>query len=395
MRLLFLADAVFEDLPGGAQTVAQELAAGLATLGHSVTFLVGRHNTSAPDREEQGGIEIVRYPGAGQGMEFVRQGRQAAARLWTEKPFDLIHTHFAYAAVGPKQAIPRTVPRVRTFHGPWDEEGWLEDTQGNMSQTTRIKAMARKQIRARIERRDLAGSDRVLTLSDCFRQIVTQRFSVKMERTETIAGGVDTVRFKPPQDKAQVKRELGLPSNWPLLLSIRRLAPRMGLDRLIAAMPGILAHHPEALLLIGGKGPDRERLERLITQTGLANHVRLLGFISQENLAAYYRASDLFVLPTLALEGFGLVTTEALACGLPVIGTPIGATPEILGALDPRLISPDTTSAGLASAIHSFFAGNWRESLSPECLHSFVLNRYSWEKNVQATEKVYHSLIKY
>lgn len=392
MRLLFLADAVFEDLPGGSRTAARELARGLTARGHSVTFLAGRQNEAAPEREAQDGVRIVRYPGAGRELEFVRQGRQAAARLWAEEPFDLVHTHFAYAAVGPKQAIPRPIPQVRTFHGPWDEEGWLEDTQGHVRLTGRLKAVAKKRLRAQVEARDLAGSDRILTLSDCFRQMVVSRFGIRPEQVQTIAGGTDTARFRPPEDKRQARRELGLPVNRRLLLSIRRLSPRMGLDRLILAMPRILAQHPDVLLLIGGQGPDRERLEGLIMQNRLDQHVRLLGFIPEEKLAMHYGAADLFVLPTLALEGFGLVTTEALACGVPVIGTPVGATPEILSALDPRLIAPDATPAGLAEAVGRFLGSDWQASLLPERLHRFVQVRYSWEAHVRATEAVYHAL---
>src|SRR5207249_11624167 len=61
-----------------------------------------------------------------------------------------------------------------------------------------------------------------------------------------------------------------------------------------------------------------------------------LGFIPDETLPSYYHAADVFVLPTRELEGFGLVTVEALACGTPVLGTPVGATPEVLSGLEDR-----------------------------------------------------------
>ena len=65
----------------------------------------------------------------GRGRSCGREG-EAAARLWAEGGFDVVHTHFAYAALGPLMALPRGVPHVRTFHGPWDVEGWLEDARG-------------------------------------------------------------------------------------------------------------------------------------------------------------------------------------------------------------------------------------------------------------------------
>ena len=70
---------------------------------------------------------------------------------------------------------------------------------------------------------------------------------------------------------------------------------------------------------------------------------------------AQFAAADLFVLPTLAYEGFGMATLEALACGTPVVGTPVGATPEILGPLDPRLLArgvePDALRSAVAEAL--------------------------------------------
>ena len=199
-------------------------------------------------------------------------------------------------------------------------------------------------------------------------------------------------RFRPAKDKTVARQRLGLPPERPLLLSVRRLAPRMGLDNLVRAMPAVVARRPDVLLLIGGKGPERERLERLVAELGLDDHVRLLGFIADDDLAAHYQAADAFVLPTLALEGFGLVTTESLACGTPVLGTPVGATPEILRRLDPRLVLPGVTPAALAEGITAFLEGDWRAELTPERLHRFVRDNYTWDAHVQAVEQVYREV---
>jgi glycosyltransferase involved in cell wall biosynthesis len=163
----------------------------------------------------------------------------------------------------------------------------------------------------------------------------------------------------------------------------------MGLDNLIRAVPAVAARRPDVLLLIGGQGPERGRLERLIHQSGAGGHVRLVGFIPDAQLAAYYQAADLFVLPTLALEGFGLVTAEALACGLPVLGTDVGATPEILRGLDPRLVIPGTGPDALAGAILRFLGGGWAADLSPGRLHGYVRRHYTWDRHVLRTEALY------
>ena len=392
MHILFLADAIFDDIPGGSRVVARELACGLTARGQQVTILAGHQKPGTPDDALLGGVRVVRYHGAGSPLAFVREGRKACARLWAEQPFDVVHTHFSYAALGPLQAVTAHVPHVRTFHGPWDEEGWVEDTTGRQGKLGMAKARLKRSLRRRVEAANLQRSRAVLVLSEHSRGEV-QAFGYPDRNITLIPGGTDIDRFRPAPDKWAVRQSLGLPQDRTLLLSVRRLAPRMGLDNLIRALPTVVAQCPDALLLIGGKGPEREHLEQLAAETGMANHVSLLGFIPDDRLAAHYQAADIFVLPTLALEGFGLVTTEALACGLPVIGTPIGATPEILSGLDDRLISQGTAPEDLAQAILGYLGGDWSADLTPERLYRHVAQRYTWERHVAETEKVYHALL--
>ena len=223
-----------------------------------------------------------------------------------------------------------------------------------------------------------------------------RQYGVGADQMQMVPGGTDTNAFHvlPAQNagKVAVRRKLGLPVNGQILLSVRRLTPRMGLDRLVQAMPEIVARCPEACLVIGGTGPEEAHLRHLIEALSLGAHVRLAGFIPPEKLVSYYQAADVFVLPTLALEGFGLVTTEALSCGLAVIGTPIGATPEILMPLERRLVARSTQPHCLAEAVVGYLQGAWREALTPEHLHDYVLQNYSWERHVARTEQVYLDL---
>lgn len=392
MRILFLADAIFEDIPGGSRVVARELACGLVARGYEVTLLAGRQAPGGMDDSRVGGLRVVRYPGAGNPLAFVREGRQACARLWAERPFDLVHTHFAYAALGPLQALPDGTPHLRSFYGPWDEEGWIADAAERRRPLGRAKARVKRSLRHQVEAANLRRSRAVVVLSEHSRGEV-RAFGYPDRNIHLTAGGTDVRRFMPAKDKAVVRRSLGLPPDRTLLLSVRRLAPRMGLDNLIRALPVIAARCPNALLLIGGQGPERERLERLAAELRMEAHVRLLGFIPDAQLAAHYQAADLFVLPTSALEGFGLVTTEALACGVPVIGTPVGATPDILAGLESRLVTRDSSPSALAEAILAFLEGNWAQSLTPDLLHQFVCERYTWKRHVNAVEAVYEQTI--
>ena len=395
MNILFFADYVFEDHPGGSRVVARELARGLTLRGHSVTFLVRSKDGDPGSDTVRDGSRIVRYAVPPGGLRaYVKAGRDACAWLVATETFDIAHTHFAYSASGPLQALPPSVPHLRTFHGAWHDEGYVEDRQNQRTLKDYAVTQARYLLRRRIEQQNLRRSRAALVLSDYSKRELL-KLSYPDAQITVVPGGVDTERFHPAAlPKSEIRRTLGLPEDRPLLLSIRRLAPRMGLDNLLRALPAVLAARPDILLLIGGQGPERAALEALITRLNLAGNAKILGFIPDDQLVSYYQAADLFVLPTVALEGFGLVTTEALACGLPVLGTDAGATPELLAPLDSRLIVPGATPAALSAGILSFLNdADWPLALTPARLRAYVLENYTWDRHIAQTEHLYTALL--
>lgn len=125
----------------------------------------------------------------------------------------------------------------------------------------------------------------------------------------------------------------------------------MGLDRLIAAMPEVVRAVPDVLLLIAGRGRQEAALRAQVAALGLAAHVRLLGFLPDRDLPLAYRAAEINVVPTLAMEGFGLTAAEAMAAGTPSMVAPVGALPEVVGALSPELIFRGNTPADIAAGL--------------------------------------------
>jgi glycosyltransferase involved in cell wall biosynthesis len=157
-------------------------------------------------------------------------------------------------------------------------------------------------------------------------------------------------------------------------------------------MQEVAAKIPQTLLIIGGHGPLRDKLLALVNHLGLRDHVHMVGFIPEEALVRYYQMADLFVLPSQDLEGFGLVTLEALACGLPVLGTPVGGTQEILTRWDPGFLLSDSRPQSMAQGIidsHRRLAESADQavSISRRC-REFVESHYSWDRNVAALESI-------
>ena len=119
----------------------------------------------------------------------------------------------------------------------------------------------------------------------------------------------------------------------------------MGLSNLVDAMKQVIDREPDAILYIAGKGRLKAQLEAQIASHGLADHVKLLGFVTDAQLPLIYRAADLNVVPTLSLEGFGLVAAEALAAGTPSLVTPVGGLPEVVSGLSPDLVFASSATA--------------------------------------------------
>ena len=120
---------------------------------------------------------------------------------------------------------------------------------------------------------------------------------------------------------------------------IRRLKKRMGIQLLIEAFSHVQKVHPECELLIAGKGDYKVELEKLTASLSLENKVHFLGFLPDDQLKYYYSNSNVCIVPSQDLEGFGLTTAESMACGTPVVATNVCANPEILHNITPELLS--------------------------------------------------------
>jgi phosphatidyl-myo-inositol dimannoside synthase len=139
-----------------------------------------------------------------------------------------------------------------------------------------------------------------------------------------------------PGDDSEIRQSLGLRGKQ-VLLTVGRLDSReryKGQDRVIAAMPTLIAQGHDLIYLIVGGGDDRSRLQDLAREAGVADRVRFLGQLRPEELVEVYRAADLFVMASTG-EGFGISFLEAMACGTPALGLAAGGARDALvdGAL--------------------------------------------------------------
>jgi glycosyltransferase involved in cell wall biosynthesis len=363
--------------PGGLNTYFKSICEQLSE-GNRVQALI----CSDELPEAQGGLELIRAGHPGMAMWKRKDAFQnEAARLMEEGKIDILYTHFAPYGIGPAlEAKKRGIPVVMAFHGPWNEEMKVEG-QG-------IKHYVKTAIAKSIEKKAYRLADRFIVLSETFRDTLHSLYQVPLSKIDIIPGAANVDRFRPAASRLAVRRKLGLPEGATTVLTVRRLVNRMGLLQLLDAWRQVSAQFPNTVLLIGGKGPLREELQRRISDYGLDNKVKLLGYISDADLPAYYQAADLFVVPTQALEGFGLITVEAMATGLPVMATPIGGSREILSKFREDLLFRTEKSEDMTAGLLHVLANREMLPSREEC-REHVLANYTWEAVTGQVESVF------
>jgi glycosyltransferase involved in cell wall biosynthesis len=171
----------------------------------------------------------------------------------------------------------------------------------------------------------------------------------------------------------------------------------MGLENLISAFEIVQNGRRDVLLVIGGEGPLEPTLKNQVNQCELVDSVQFAGYIPDEELPSYYQMADLFILPTNELEGFGLVTVEALASGLPVLGTPVGGTREILTKLGSEYLfddfGPESMAAGILKALNGWARNRAAYKKTSEICRKVAEQYYSWDAHVKRLEELYYSMI--
>jgi phosphatidylinositol alpha-1,6-mannosyltransferase len=155
-----------------------------------------------------------------------------------------------------------------------------------------------------------------------------------------------------PGDGAEMRTAQGLGEKV-ILLSVSRLDANQrykGQDLVISLIPTLRARGRDLVFLIGGSGDDQSRLETLASDQGVAEHVRFLGEVPNDQLLSFYRAADLYLMPSSG-EGFGIVFLEAMACGAPAIGLDLGGARDALGRGLGEAVEPDQLLSAIERAL--------------------------------------------
>jgi glycosyltransferase involved in cell wall biosynthesis len=377
IRTLQLGMGWFAEAPGGLNRVYSELLRQLPQAGVDVLGLVMGSSRVAEETDAQ--VRAVCAPQASLGIRWWRMRRQVGDALRADS-CAVVVTHFALYAF-PILDLLDDRPLVVHFHGPWALEVQREGA-GLLSTALRMR------LEAAVYRRSRA----FIVLSKAFGRVLQERYAVDGGAIHVVPPGVDVDRYVIAGSRCQARIALGWPTERPIVLAVRRLARRMGLEDLIAATDIVRSRFPDVLVLIGGAGRLASELDATIQSCGLAHQVRLLGRIADEQLPLAYQAADLTIVPSVALEGFGLVVPESLAAGTPVLVTPVGGLPEAVEELSPHLVLSQQGATGLADGILHALDGTLPLPSADEC-RAFTRARYDWRAAAEGVARVYRQVL--
>ena len=385
--------AVIGGVDSGGQNVhVAELAAGLVRQGHDVVVYTRLDSPDLRPRVATGaGYDVVHVP-AGPPVPLPKDDLWAhmpefAQQLWRRLPADLpdlLHAHFwmsAWAAI--QLSEPLKLPVVVTFHAL----GSVKRRHQGPSDTSPPE---------RIATEALIGGTCDQIIATCRDEVgELARLGIRRDRTSVVPCGVDVEHFTPgPGGNTQWKLSRSAPFR---LVSAGRLVPRKGVGSVVEAMSEL----PDVELVIaGGDGPadaasnsERERLGMLARKHGAADRIRFVGRMSRGQMADLLRSADVVVC-TPWYEPFGIVPLEAMACGVPVVGSAVGGLLDSVADGRTGILVPPRDPVAIARAVRSLLDSPEQRAAFGRAGRERALAHYTWDRVAASTAQVYAQVIR-
>lgn len=296
------------------------------------------HFPGAPMKEIMSGVKVYRFPYfypyslqriAIEGGVFQNVRKSLLAKLQLplflameliytiqvvrREEIDLIHTHWIVpqGLIGAISGRLLHRPHILSVHG------------------TDVNIAAKSRLLGWVTRIVTRNSGKILTNSTYTRELFISIDPSAESKIEVIPMGVDVKLFQNALNGNPKGK-----SGAPYILYIGRLIDCKGLEYLIEAFAIVLHRIPGVKLIVGGEGPEEERLKQQVAHLGLNESVQFIGLIASPDLSRYYHDATVFVLPSIQTEGqtegLGVVLLEAMACGTPVVGSSVGGIPDII-----------------------------------------------------------------
>ncbi len=360
---------------GGMSVYISELARELGGRGHRVDIYTRAHNGDCrPVIEHCRNVRLIHLGIADNGnlskltlypylSGFFRSLEKF--RTFENRAYDIIHSHYWLSGcLGTRAQNCWNRPHLVTFH----TLGELKNRAGVATREPEIRITSEKELGQTCHR--------VVAPTRGERDSLIRFYGTPGENIGIVPCGVNLELFR-PEEKQLARKRLGFNPDDILLLYVGRFEPLKGLDILLEAVACLKKSNRLRLVIVGGDGannPGNQFLRQKTQDLGIAAKCFFAGPIEQKKLPPYYNSADALVIPS-RYESFGLVGLEALACGRPVISTPVGAMNDILREARAARVIAGISPQSLADEIQSLIAGR---SIPPADEIRESVRKYSW-----------------
>ena len=405
---------------GGIGSVVFHLAGHLASFGHEVTIITRSHNGIAP---AQSGVSIVEVPWLKLPMKFTRSYAKNALkvlkRLHQAEPFDVIHVHLPLASFTSKEfkfMEQNIAPVCCSLHGSWlgEKQGVIRAAKAGESATwlnpndLAIRLTAKWY--SRYEKAGLLNTSiSVANSQSTLKEFAEWYAPEKQYNAKVILWGCDHKVFRPANmddEEEQLAHEKirhqyncddekalshKSSTDTPMLLAVGRLVARKGYMTLLRAMPNILAKHPDAKLVIIGRGHMKSKLMKEAKKLSISDSVFIESGMSFDDLAQHFRSADLVVYPSY-YEGQGLIPLESMSSGTPVVTVDMAPLTEMVDDTVGGLFESGN-SQDLAKTVNNMLSDAQGRSMKAEAGRKLVLSKYTYEHNANDFLQIYQSIL--
>ena len=349
--------------PAGMENVVARLGRGLCDRGHDVGFTCIEFAGRLGEDLVQHGYRVKAIPSPG--IRTILFPIPLTRWFRSLQP-DVVHTHSGAWLKAARAAAHAGVPRIiHTIHGLHDVEPWF--------------GPALKRFAARYTAVTAA-------VSEPLHHYLRDQVGLPADRLCTILNGVDTDAFVPGPRSGAIRQSYSLPSETVVVGHVARFSPVKDHQTLVRAFATLTRSRPEAFLALAGDGPLRPAVERLTNELGISHRVAFLGH--RTDVLSVYRDIDVFVLPSLA-EGTSMSILEAMACGVAVVATAVGGTPDLLADGAAGMLVRPGDADGLAGALDRVVGDAEVRARFAQAARSRAMARYSHADMLNAYERLY------
>ncbi|ODS42892.1 MAG: glycosyl transferase family 1 [Candidatus Altiarchaeales archaeon IMC4] len=369
---------------GGVAVHASELANALAEKGNEVHIFTRKGEWWQKEHEEINGVfehRVVFQPDLDfiQYMDNMCDAMAGCFHFVEHKygKFDVLHGHdwhVVNALTNIKYS--KGYGFIMTYHSTeWGRNG---NNYGDSWFSKRI-----------MHREWLGGyeSERVVTVSNAMRYELMHQYQIPEAKISVVYNGVSPKNFEGEIDAGRVKERYGIWPLDPVILFAGRLSYQKGPDLLVEAIPRVLVERPDARFIFAGSGDMNGHIIGRASWLGVADKIRVLGYVPDEELIELFKACDVVCVPSRN-EPFGIIVLEAWSAGKPVVATDVGGPSELIWnfvtGIKAYPNNPESIAWGIKYAINS---PEFVKRTGKNCKRA--VKDFSWDKIADRTLEIY------